>query len=218
MNRCLIILLSLCFTPCVIGEDLQTFLNEYCVRCHGEGKQKGDRRFDQVGNAISGLESAEHFQEILDQLNLAEMPPEDEEQPSDETLKQVVSFLTASLAKAREEGDDNGGQVMMRRLNRSEYLNTVRDLFSLTTKDFDPTTTFPEDDSVEGFDNNGSGLVASDYPLQNYLEAARTGFGSWARPTDIPTTPFAIRFLFGSSQSRSSGQPGSKFSLPVSRP
>ena len=80
----------------VIGEELQAFLNEYCVRCHGEEKQKGDRRFDSVGNTISGIDSAEHFQEILDQLNLAEMPPEDEKQPSDPELKRIVAFLTSS--------------------------------------------------------------------------------------------------------------------------
>jgi hypothetical protein len=62
----------------------------------------------------------------------------------------------------------------MRRLNRAEYRNTIRDLFQLRMVDFDPTTTFPADDSTEGFDNVGEGLVTSDYLLRNYLKAART--------------------------------------------
>ena len=53
------------------------------------------------------------------------------------------------------------GEVVLRRLNREEYRNTIRDLFKLKMVDFDPTTTFPPDDAVEGFDNVGEGLVTS---------------------------------------------------------
>ena len=154
-------------------EVLQPFLKSYCIKCHGPDKQKGDRRFDRLSAVESSAEDAELLQEILDQLNLAEMPPEDETQPSEGELKRVVSLLTSSLAKAREEARENVGKVVMRRLNRVEYRNTIRDLFQLKMVDFDPTTTFPADDSTEGFDNVGEGLVTSDYLLRNYLEAAR---------------------------------------------
>ena len=154
-------------------EVLQSFLKSYCVKCHGPDKQKGDRRFDRLSAVESGAEDAELLQEILDQLNLAAMPPEDEIQPSVAELKTVVALLTSSLAKAREEARDNVGKVVIRRLNRAEYRNTIRDLFQLKMVDFDPTTTFPADDSTEGFDNVGEGLVTSDYLLRNYLEAAR---------------------------------------------
>jgi hypothetical protein len=152
---------------------LQPFLKSYCIKCHGPEKQKGDRRFDRLSAFESGVEAAELLQEILDQLNLAEMPPEDATQPSEAELKRVVALLTSSLAKAREVARENVGKVVMRRLNRAEYRNTIRDLFQLEMVDFDPTTTFPEDDSTEGFDNVGEGLVTSDYLLRNYLEAAR---------------------------------------------
>jgi hypothetical protein len=154
-------------------EVLQSFLNSYCVKCHGPDKQKGDRRFDRLSAVESDTEDAELLQEILDQLNLAAMPPEDEIQPSEAELKTVVALLTSSLAKAREAARDNVGKVVIRRLNRAEYRNTIRDLFQLKMVDFDPTTTFPADDSTEGFDNVGEGLVTSDYLLRNYLEAAR---------------------------------------------
>ena len=101
------------------------------------------------------------------------MPPENKPQPSETERKKVVALLTTYLAKAREESRRNVGKVVMRRLNRVEYRNTIRDLFRLKMVDFDPTTTFPEDDSTAGFDNVGEGLVTSDYLLRNYLEAAR---------------------------------------------
>ena len=156
------------------GRDaLQPFLKTYCIKCHGPEKQKGDRRFDRVSAVEIDVEDAESLQEILDQLNLAAMPPEDELQPSQAELKTVVALLTSSLANAREAAREHAGKVVMRRLNRAEYRNTIRDLFQLKMVDFDPTTTFPIDDSTEGFDNVGEGLVTSDYLLRNYLEAAR---------------------------------------------
>lgn len=181
-----IITLLVGFASSSIADNLPAFLNEYCIRCHGPDKQKADRRFDSVGNAITSVDQAEHFQEILDQLNLGEMPPEDEDQPSPEQLSGIVKFLTSNLAKARANSQDSGGQVVLRRLNQDEYRNTVRDLFSLSVADFDPTTTFPKDDSVEGFDNVGSGLVTSDYLLQNYLEAARKVADKAIRPGPKP--------------------------------
>lgn len=170
----------------VHAEEVQAFLNEYCIRCHGAEKQKADRRFDKIGFDLTDLETAEHFQEILDQLNLAEMPPDDEKQPEPEELAMMVKHLTATLASAREAAEDSQGKVVMRRLNRNEYRNTVRDLFSLSMADFDPTVTFPEDDTVEAFDNNGEGLVTSDYLLQNYLEAARKVAHKAVRPGPAP--------------------------------
>jgi hypothetical protein len=152
---------------------LRPFLNSYCIRCHGPKTQKADRRFDRLSSTVANTDDAELLQEILDQLNLAAMPPEDEKQPTTAELKNVVAGLTTVLAKARENARENVGKVVMRRLNRAEYRNTIRDLFRLKMVDFDPTTTFPADDSTEGFDNVGEGLVTSDYLLRNYLEAAR---------------------------------------------
>ena len=156
------------------GSDaVEPFLKSYCIRCHGSEQQKGDRRFDQLSDVESDVDRAELLQEILDQLNLATMPPEDELQPSELELKRVVALLTSSLAKSREAAREHVGKVVMRRLNRAEYRNTIRDLFQLKMVDFDPTTTFPADESTDGFDNVGEGLVTSDYLLRNYLEAAR---------------------------------------------
>jgi len=119
---------------------LRPFLNSYCIRCHGPKTQKADRRFDRLSSTVANTDDAELLQEILDQLNLAAMPPEDEKQPTTAELKNVVAGLTTVLAKARENARENVGKVVMRRLNRAEYRNTIRDLFRLKMVDFDPTT------------------------------------------------------------------------------
>ena len=80
---------------------MQAFLDTYCVKCHGADKQKGDRRFDNVKIDLTKASTGEALQEVLDQLNLGEMPPEKSKQPSDADLAVAVEWLTRSLAKPR---------------------------------------------------------------------------------------------------------------------
>ena len=187
-------LLAICVQAADQPDLLRPFLKTYCTQCHGPEKQKGDRRFDKLTGDFTQLKEAETFQEILDQLNLAEMPPEGEKQPAPAEVRRVVEHLTKSLSQARVAARQNTGKVVLRRLNRVEYLNTVRDLFMLKMVDFDPTTTFPPDDPLDGFDNVGEGLVASDHLLQNYLEAARKVADKAIRPGPRPEM---IRYSIG---------------------
>ena len=146
---------------------VQSFLSSHCLRCHGLKSQKADRRFDQLEFSNIRLTDAGLLQEIVDQLNLGAMPPEGEAQPDANEIKQAVSFLNSLLNRLGEESQTSSGNVILRRLNRNEYRNTIRDLFDLEMTDFDPTVTFPADSATEGFDNVGEGLVTSDYLLQN---------------------------------------------------
>lgn len=169
-----------------LGQTLAPFLQSYCVNCHGPKQQEGDRRFDQLFDSDDVISRAESLQEILDQLNLTAMPPKDEVQPSKAELKTVIDTITNAIAVAREDARDNAGKVVMRRLNRHEYRNTVRDLFRLKMVDFDPTITFPADEATDGFDNVGEGLVTSDYLLRSYLDAARKVADKVIRPGSRP--------------------------------
>ena len=143
--------------------DVASFLRNYCTNCHGSKAQKSDRRFDQLasdlltGNAVDHVQQAEMLQEVLDQLNLAAMPPDEAKQPKQEEVKQIVASLTKMMFDAENALRGNAGKVILRRLNRNEYRNTIRDLFELPMVDFDPTTTFPADDVTDGFDNVGEG-------------------------------------------------------------
>ncbi|QEG02407.1 hypothetical protein Mal15_65280 [Stieleria maiorica] len=161
--------------PHVKADDTQidtlAYVKNHCVRCHGEEEQNADRRFDTLVADLSEKETAEHWQEILDVVNLGEMPPEDEPQPSDKETKQFVAAVTRQLEQARESLSGIHQQGF-RRLNRQEYRNTIRDLLGVNIESFDPTSSFPADDRVDGFSNLGEHLVLSDYLMQCYLEAA----------------------------------------------
>jgi len=168
------------------GTTVAPFLKTYCVRCHGADKQQADRRFDRLSLDFTKPQNGELLQDILDQLNLGTMPPEDARQPAAADVKAVVARLTSSLAEARAAARMHVGKVVLRRLNRTEYFNTVRDLFELNMTDFDPTVSFPADDSVEGFDNVGEGLLTSDFLLAQYLAAAEQVVDKAIRPGPRP--------------------------------
>ncbi|MFK8112383.1 MAG: DUF1592 domain-containing protein [Rubripirellula sp.] len=151
--------------------DTKAYVQTHCIRCHGVEEQNADRRFDVLAAELSDHQTAESWQEILDIVNLGEMPPEDEPQPSADETKRFVAAVTRQIKLARESLA-SGRQERFRRLNRYEYRNTIRDLLGVNTESFDPTTSFPADDRVDGFENIGEHLVLSDYLLQCYLEAA----------------------------------------------
>ena len=152
----------------------EAFLQDYCMRCHGEKKQKGNHRFDVLEFPISSQLDAIHVQDIIDQLNLGEMPPEDEKQPSAEMRATIIAELTSRLKEAREKLRSTEGQTLLRRLNRREYINTLEDLFDLDLRTFDPTRNFPRDNLSHNLDNSGDSLVTSGYLLDQYLSAADT--------------------------------------------
>jgi hypothetical protein len=149
------------------------FLANYCVDCHGETKQKGDRRFDQLTFPLTDVQGIIATQEIIDQLTLGDMPPEKAKtHPDSATNIAAIDAFTAAITTARESIKSTGGQTILRRLNRREYRNTIGDLFDLDTTSWDPTTKFPTDRLSEHMDNIGDTLVTSGYLLDQYLDAA----------------------------------------------
>ena len=162
------------------------FVSKYCYHCHGDEKQKADRRFDHLGASIENFRQQELWQEILDQLNLGEMPPEDEKQPSEAEKLAIIDTITQGIAKSREKFSGAGRHTVLRRLNKFEYTNTVSDLLGLNTESWNPSTDFPADITVDGFDNDGAELVTSGLLLEKYFPAAE---GAISRATKFESRP-----------------------------
>jgi hypothetical protein len=154
------------------AEPVHHFLSTYCNDCHGADKQKGDRRFDQLALPAAKVDTLIELKDILDQINLGEMPPKKAKQPTSEVQKAFIEQLTKALTQGREALASTGGSTVLRRLNRTEYLRTIGDLFSLNMAAFDPTTKFPRDQSAEHMENLGDVLQTSGYLLDQYLDAA----------------------------------------------
>lgn len=148
---------------------LKPFLAEHCISCHGEKKQKGKLRFNQLDFAISDKDEALHYQDILDVLNSGEMPPKEEEQPTKAELEVIIAELTGGLLEARKRLASTGGKVEMRRLNRREYAATIRHLFG-----FEPSASrLPPDDDIENFDTVGRRQHFTTEHLDYYYELAQ---------------------------------------------
>ena len=160
------------------------FLKAYCVRCHGSKIQKADRRCDTLPSKIATLDDLERYQEIVDQLNLENMPPDGEPGPAVNLRLKIIRSLTSSIIVARRELHASGGHSLLRRLNAWEYRQTIGDLLGLNVDLWNPAEDFPAEVFVDGFDNNGEALVTSGILMDHYLGAAEeaiqraTQFGS----------------------------------------
>lgn len=144
------------------------YFKKHCITCHGDKKAKGDLNIESdLGDNFLDLTTAGRWGEILNAVNGHEMPPEDEPQPEPAESARLAEWVASELARA--EISQKSSRVVLRRLNRAEYANTVRDLLDLS---FDPEK-FPEDPPASGFDNIGSALTLSPLHLELYYEAAR---------------------------------------------
>ena len=150
------------------GRSVQPFLKEHCVKCHGPDKQKGKLRLDTLAADFSDPLVAEKWKEVVNAVNGHEMPPEEEPAPDPVAAGRFAAWLEAGLAQA--ELSKRSSRVVLRRMNRAEYDNTIRDLVGV---DFRASETFPEDPPAGGFDNIGQALTMSPLQVELYYAAAR---------------------------------------------
>ncbi len=158
--------------PAALPSEIGSFLNTWCVKCHGPQKQKADARFDTLAGDIHDDGTLVDYQDILDQLNLEAMPPEEAAQPPAEQRRQVIDWFTQRVQTHHAGRSPSGQGTVLRRLNSREYRNTIRDLLQLDMSMFDPTAAFPRDQLDEHLDNVGESLVVSGHLLNRYLDAA----------------------------------------------
>lgn len=169
-----VLVLTLLIPTFAVAEDRKPmpFVNEFCLDCHTSDDPAGDREFTTLKLSSSDIETQLRVQEIVDQLTLGAMPPKDAEQPTDQQRLDAIRELTTTLARMRAETRSTGGQTVLRRLTRREYLNTIGDLLGIDMTMFDPTREFPADNVSEGFDNVGDQLTTSGFLLEKHLDAA----------------------------------------------
>ena len=152
-----------------IDEKHRAFLKEYCVECHNADKQKGKLRLDDISLKLDTVQLADRWQKILNQVNSGEMPPEDSKQPASIAKADFLEMLSGTLVTARKTIGDAHGQITMRRLNRREYKNTLRDLLGIDL----PVNELPADGGAGAFDTVGASLFMSSDQFERYLALGR---------------------------------------------
>ena len=150
--------------PPAVKSATRPILAAHCLKCHGPDDTSGGFRIDTLPATIDSVEAAERWQRVLNVLNSGEMPPDDEKQIEAAAKADLLDDLAHVMVMARKSLADSGGAVTMRRLNRREYANTLRDLLGV---DID-VHELPADVQAGRFDTVGSGLFISADQIEQY--------------------------------------------------
>jgi hypothetical protein len=146
---------------------VRPFLEKYCSACHNAEVSEGNLVLDRdlTLNFLDPTAQAK-WGEVVNVLNSHEMPPKDEPQPEPSETAAVVDWTTTQVVAAQLHRRDH--HIVLRRLNRAEYRNVIRDLVGI---DVD-TKHFPQDPPAGGFDNNGGALNLSPMQMELYYDEA----------------------------------------------
>ncbi len=157
--------------PVDFQKQVAPLLRKYCADCHGPKVAKGGINVLSASGDAAILQGRKTWKRILDNVEGGAMPPEDKPQPTEAESALIVGYLQSLLSKANCVGPPDPGRVTLRRLNKVEYRNTIRDLVGI---DFTPADDFPSDDVGYGFDNIGDVLSLPPLLMERYLAAAES--------------------------------------------
>ena len=147
------------------------FLKTHCVECHSGDKPKAELSLAGFVDNASVVKKRKTWDSILKMIESGEMPPEKKPKPEIKEIEAFTAIARAVFDHHDKNAKPDPGRVTMRRLNRVEYANTLRDLVGA---DFNPAADFPSDDIGHGFDNIGDVLTLSPILMEQYLAVAET--------------------------------------------
>lgn len=147
------------------------FIRKNCLECHGEKEPKADLSLAKELDAKSVITRRDVWESVVDMVETGQMPPKEQPKPDAVQVDKFVSLIRTMFDDADRHAKPDPGRVTVRRLNRVEYNNTIRDLIGV---DFNPAEDFPSDDIGHGFDNIGDVLTVSPVLMERYLAAAES--------------------------------------------
>ncbi len=147
------------------------FVKKYCLDCHSGDKAKGGLTLEGYVSEAHARKDRKNWLAMQHVIASGEMPPAKSKtpKPTKDEKEFILDWIANSLIKVDCTSAKDPGRVTIRRLNRAEYNNTIRDLCGV---DFKPAEEFPADDVGYGFDNIGDVLSFQPVLLEKYLAAA----------------------------------------------
>ena len=150
-------------------KPVREFIEQHCAECHDSTEKKGGLDFAALPSDFANAENFARWVKVHDRIESGEMPPKKKPRPPEAERAAMVKALYDSLVAAERPrlGETRTG---IRRLTRTEYENTVRDLFDMPGIAL--AGELPPDGSAHGFDKNSDALDISHVNLAKYVEAA----------------------------------------------
>lgn len=155
-------------TSAAFSKDVLPVVQQFCVGCHSGAKPAAGITLSGYKDTEAVIKDRVTWEKVSKNVNAGHMPPEGAPQPTPQQREGLVTWIDTTLSKIDCQLQDPG-RVTMRRLNREEYNNTVRDLLGVSIR---PADAFPIDDVGYGFDNIGDVLSLSPMLMEKYLHAA----------------------------------------------
>jgi len=155
----------------VFPTEIRPLLETYCLKCHTAAKAKGGANLDEFKGVASVYKNLKLVEVVIRQLRENDMPPEGKPQPKPDERAKLIAWFDKTLNDIDSDAIvKDPGRVLIHRLSRTEYNNTIRDLTGVDTK---PADKFPADGSGGGgFDNNADTLFVPPILMEKYLAAA----------------------------------------------
>lgn len=160
-------------------DSFESFAKAHCLDCHSSTRTEADLDLTRLGSDLRDAEVMRRWTLIHDRIASNEMPPKRKARPTPKAKADTLATLSKTLINASEKQSD----VVLRRLNRNEYENTVRDLFGVHVN---VKQVLPTDTPTEGFDNVGEGLAVSAEAARAYLKAADVTLNAVFGPAKKP--------------------------------
>ncbi|MDF1813318.1 MAG: DUF1592 domain-containing protein, partial [Verrucomicrobiales bacterium] len=148
------------------------FLGKYCLECHDNDIQKGERNLENFALPLKSELALIEAHEIIDQVTLKEMPPKKADQPTDQERLDVIAALREGVAKSRGVLRNTHSRTVMRRLSSREYENTLETLFGRRVDTLGLTADFPKENTSQHIDTIGESLITSGFLLDQYFLSA----------------------------------------------
>jgi hypothetical protein len=168
----------------------EIFFERHCADCHNATAKEGGLDLAALGRDLADAETLRRWCRLYDRVAAGEMPPIDAPQPDAAERQKLLDLLQPKLVAA----DRAQREVVLRRLNRTEYENTLRDLFRVRAE---VAAMLPEDARAHGFDNIGEALAASTELIEAYLRAADVAIDMVLKQAQPPRIAFHSTFNDG---------------------
>ena len=152
-----------------LSTQVQPLLREHCLECHSGAEPEAGLSLEHFDSPKSFLKGRRVWEKAVQRMALGDMPPKESNKLDAAKRKFLIEWISSTIKDFECGLTPNPGQVTLRRLNASEYRNTIRDLVGV---DYRPAESFPADDVGYGFDNIGDVLTLPPLLMEKYVLAA----------------------------------------------